>query len=275
MDGITILLIVLSSILLILILGLIFNKEFRKDILLTDSQNEVGIKGISLKGSLFWVLYAATAGGAIYLGLQHQAETNGQASFSPPVPELASAIDFVAIDLEKAEPAGLRISCQGCDTLDIGNKPPNLGLDFTVDSKFDIRSRKSNYLFGRLDEASIKALSAFKELALENYMEVKYNITLSPFKSEKDFSTPYNWAEYNNLPFIVEVRFDANIGTFSLIRPKGDANWEERTKGLDNKWSEIIRMGNDLYVVKLRASDLEPGGNPEFANFAILEFEGK
>ncbi|MCO6475778.1 MAG: hypothetical protein J5I94_04115 [Phaeodactylibacter sp.] len=273
MDGITILLIVLSSILLILILGLIFNKEFRKDILLTDSQNEVGIKGISLKGSLFWVLYAATAGGAIYLGLQHQPGENGQAFF--PTPQLASAIDFVAIDLEKAEPAGLKISCKGCDTLDIGNKPPNLGLDLTVDSKFDIRSRKSNYLFGRLDEASIKALSGFKELALKNYIEVKYNITLSPFRSDRDFSPQYNWAEYNTLPFIVEVRWTQNDNTFALIRPEESAGWEERKKGLDNKWSEVIRMDNDIYVVKLRASDLQPEGTPEFANFVILEFEGR
>ena len=275
MDGITILLIVLSSILLILILGLIFNKEFRKDVLLTDSQNEVGFKGVSLKGSLFWVLYAATAAGAIYLGLQHQPEIDGPASLPTPVPELASAINFVAIDLEKDEPAGLKISCKGCDTLDIGNTPSDLGLDLTVDSIFDVRSLKSNYRFGRLDEASIKALSGFKELTLKNYMEIKYNINLSPFKALKDFSSLYNWAEYKSLPFTVEVKFDSNIGTYSTIQPKDGAPLKEKTKGLDNKWSEVIKTGNDIYVVKLRASDLEPGGNPEFANFAILEFKGK
>ncbi len=274
MNEINIILIVLSLILLILILGLIFNRGFREDILKSDSQNEVGVKGINLKGSLFWVLYAATAGGAIYLGMKTQ--ENILPPQSTPKPKLASQVgDFVAIDLEKLEPVDLAISCEGCDTLRLGRKPSRLNLDLSVGKSFEVMGRKSKYLFGRLDEESIKALSGFKQLTLQEYFEIKYDINLSPFKAVRDLSFQSDWPAYKSLPFLVEVKFDSEVGTYAAILPKEGTNVEAVTKNLNDKWSEAIKVGNDIYVVKLRASDLMPGGTPEFANFAVLEFEGK
>ena len=69
-----IVLIVLSSILLILVIGLIFKKDFRKDVLKADNDNEAEFKGLKLKGALFWVIYAATAFGTIYLAMNHKTE---------------------------------------------------------------------------------------------------------------------------------------------------------------------------------------------------------
>ncbi len=52
-------LIVLSLILLILVVGLIFKKDFREDVLKSENENEADFRGFKLKGALFWVIYPA------------------------------------------------------------------------------------------------------------------------------------------------------------------------------------------------------------------------
>lgn len=104
-----ILIFILSAILLILVIALVFKKDFRADVIRsTDNSGE--IKHFKFKGTLFWVVYAFTAAGTIYLALQH--DKHNQSVCSPFL--TAETNNWVAIDLNKTAPVDI---IYGCDTL--------------------------------------------------------------------------------------------------------------------------------------------------------------
>ncbi len=269
---INIVLIVLSSILLILVIGLIFKKDFRKDVLKAENENEAEFKGLKLKGALFWVIYAATAFGTIYLALN---QTKVECPDCPPMLSTAGSGEWLAFDVNAEKPAIVEYGC--CENKQQEDHSGRvLKMDLTLNDDFEVFSSKSNFVFGELDRKSLKNLNLSNDFKVEKYIEIRYDLQLNPyFKSIRNENRFYDWNEYQNLPFQIAVRFSSERGMHTLILKDDGEKLLLDPLSLNDKWTKVIDLDAKKYLVRLRARDTDPSNaDPEYANFQILQFSG-
>jgi hypothetical protein len=264
--------IVLSSILLILVIGLIFKKDFREDVLKAENDNEAEFKGFKLKGALFWVIYAATAFGTIYLAMN---QTEVVAQDCTPLLSPVNSGEWLAFDIKEEKPAILEYGC--CDNKeqeDHSNR--SLKMHLALNNDFEIISSKSNFVFGELDRESLKNLNLTNDLKVEKYVEIKYDLQLSPyFKTTRDNNNFYDWNEYQNLPFQIAVKFSSERGIHSIILNDEGKKQLMDPLSLNDKWAKVIAVNGKRFLVRLRARDTDPSNAvPEYANFQVLQFSG-
>lgn len=265
-------LIVLSSILLILILGLIFNKEFRVDVLKASSDNQAEFKGFKIRGALFWVIYALTAVGTIYIATQYQERED---SSCDPILSAVDTKQWLALDINRAKPAVLKYGCESEAKLE-DHSQKSINMDLKLNDEFDVVGLTSNYSFGNLDMQSLKELHLTNDLKADKYVEIYYDLQLNPFKSSKKNVDFYDWNEYENLPFIISVKFSQERQVHVMIKSKDDPpKFKEKYLSLD-KWDAHIPINQEHYVVRLRSRDLDKDNKiDEHANFEIIKFSGK
>lgn len=272
-----IVLIVLSSILLILVIGLIFKKDFREDVLKAENDNAAEFKGLKLKGALFWVIYAATAFGTIYLAINTDKTTTlTKTQDCKPMVSFANSHDWLAFDIKEEKPAIIEYGC--CDNkMQEDHSNRNLKMNLILNEAFEIISAKSNFVFGKLDKEFLKKLNLSKGLQVEKYIEISYDLQLNPFfKAKRTNNDFYDWNEYENLPMQVVVGFSSERGMHSLIL--NDAGDKQLTEplSLNDKWTKVIDINDKKYLIRLRARDTDPGNTvSEYANFQILQFSGE
>ncbi len=266
--------IVLSSILLILVIGLIFKKDFREDVLKAENVNEAEFKGFKLKGALFWVIYAATAFGTIYLAM-NQAEVVTMTQECTPTIAHLNAGQWLAFDVKGEKPAILKYGCSK-NTKEENHSDRTLNMDLALNEKFEIISVKSNFVFGELDPESLKKLNLTNDLKIEKYIEIKYDLKLRPrFKTKRDNNAFYDWNEYENLPFQIKVKYSNERGIHSVILDDAGEKQLMDPLSLNDKWAKVITINSKRYLVRLRARDTDPENDvDEYANFQILQFSG-
>ncbi|WP_010662407.1 hypothetical protein [Marinilabilia salmonicolor] len=270
-----ILIFILSAILLILIIALVFKKDFRADVIRsTDNSGE--IKHFKFKGTLFWVVYAFTAAGTIYLALQHDKHSQSVCS-----PFLASESDsWVAIDLNKAAPVDI---FYGCDTLKerkIFSTIPKLNMDLTLDEDLRVRGIESSFQFGEISEKSISKLLNCNRMSMEQYIEIYFSFDMNTLLVDtiKNQPTLYDWYEYKKLPFRIQPKIlGEGMVEVSIIgkKPQLDS-LEIGPLSLGNKWSKTILHDNSAYIIRLRSRDIYTNNDySEHANFQIIKLSLK
>lgn len=278
----TIALIVLSSILLLLIVGLIFKKDFRQDILKAGSDNEAEFKGLKIKGALFWVIYAATAFGTIYLGMKDQSSTAitgkaGEPFIEPIHPDgpVGGDIDWVALDLKNGHPIKLQYGAGNSkDTIDHTDKTVGLELALGIEDQKLIVLNQNQQSVGDMNMASLQSLRFMNQLNVEKYFEIKYNLTLSPFDTEEASGTSYDWIKYENLPFSVKVSKTPNHHTFCQITDKETDHTIGESKSLNSNWLATFELKGKIYVVRLSSKNISDKNKPYHAEFQILQCAG-
>jgi len=267
-------LLVLSTVLLLLIIGLIFKKDFREDMLKSGNENEAEFKGIKIKGTLFWVLFAVTAFGTIYIALKNP-ESSGADIFSEagePFIKSEGGVDWVALDLNTGQPTKIYYG-SGNDTMDTVLPKTKMSMDFVLNNKFKVLS-KSDQVLGEMDIESLKALNLTNDLSVEKYIEIRYNIQLSPFKTTKNLSPAYDWNLYANLPFKVTVEFSQERQTHCLITDKETGKIIGEPQSINQYWIHSFHLKGKTYLVRLQSKDSTPGGPGEHANFQIMQYSG-
>jgi hypothetical protein len=272
-------LIVLSSILLFLIIGLIFKRDFREDVLKAGAENEAEIKGVKIKGALFWVIYALTAIGTIYIAL------NLEPKLAPlkakPLLESTNGHNWMALDLEEVTPLDLRYGYE--DSLLVkASRKKALDLRMKVDSTLRVRSVKSDFVFGEISKQSLSLLGLSDNIYLESYNELRYKLILNPLIATLDVNhIYYDAVNYHKLPFKITVNYDSNNGLHTQISPKESQTklTLERVSFTNEKWVKITPViDGNIYLIRLKAIDTNPNNGkdkPEFASFQILKFNWK
>jgi len=271
--------IVLSAILLLLILGLIFKPDFRNDILNASSENGAEIKGFKITGAIFWVIYALTAIGTIYLAIQKSTACSdiNDASVSAPIFKTNGSNEWLALDLKAEKPTKIIYGCIG-NTKSIDHTDKNqVSLNLGVNKDFDVVSTKSGYNFGAINLQTLNDLHLSNDFNIEAYLEISYDLQLSPFRSIRNDNIIYSWAEYNNLPFKIEPRWNDKSQLHTVIEsinPEVDLGLKPIS--FNNKWAKVLYRGGKVYIVRLRSRDLSPNNDlPEHANYQIIVFSGK
>ncbi len=263
----------LVLILLILILALIFKKDFRADMLKMKSENSAEFKGVKVTGALFWVIYAATAIGTIYLVNKLIEEgANGDA----PIVKSVSSNEWMALDLNEEKPVEIAYGLDETSMIKTNQKRDKLTLDLRMDNHLKIRSAKSNYEFGEIEDQDLQSLRLTNDFSpVSPSFEIRYDLILNPFEYSKNQGRTYNWTEYEKLPFQILPKYDRNNGLHvEIISEAGQL--ETETYSLNDKWEIPLYFSPKIYLVALRQVDLNPNyGDTEFANFRITEFTGK
>lgn len=270
-------LIVLSSILLFLIIGLIFKKDFREDILKAKAENEAEIKGVKIKGALFWVIYALTAIGTIYIAISLEKEE--VVLKTKPILQ-ADGPNWIALDLNTEKPTSLKYGYK--DSLEILDPPVKaLDLKLDLDENLKLKSVKSGYIFGEITAKSLAEQGFNNDLEINKFIEIQYNLVLNPvFTSKRDKRQFYNWNDYEDLPFTVTVNYSSERGVHILITSKKqDIDLHITPKTVSEKWSVITPpIDGKNYIIHLREVDTNPNngpGRPELANLQILQLSSK
>ena len=149
-------------------------------------------------------------------------------------------------------------------------------MDLALNEEFEIKSTKSNFVFGELDPESLKTLNLTNDLKVEKYIEIKYDLKLRPrFKTKRDNNAFYDWNEYENLPFQIKVKYSNERGMHSLILNDAGEKQLMDPLSLNDKWAKVLTVNGKRYLVRLRARDTDPGNDvDEYANFQILQFSG-
>ncbi len=266
-----ILIFILAAILFILIIALIFKKDFRADVIQsTDNSGE--IKSFKIKGTLFWVIYAFTAAGTIYLALQH--DKNNQHQCSPHL--TAEASDWIALDLNRVAPTDL---VYGCDTLsirEIFTSTSRLNMDLVLDQQFHVKGSDSGFALGELTESSVRNLLNCKRVSLEDYIEIYFEMDMASLTVDTIMNQPtlYDWYAYKKLPFVILPKIKGEGMVEVLIQGKTNQldSLEIGPLSLGKKWSETIVYNNQAYIVRLRSRDIYTNNDfKEHANFQIIQ----
>ncbi len=261
-------LIVLSSILVILVIGLIFKKDFREDVLKAGGENSAEFKGVKLKGALFWVIYAVTAMGTIYIAM------NGNIDNCIPLLSCKDSTQWIALNLETAQPTVLEYGCD--NTVQTENHHDRkVVLDLSLTEDFQVTGNGSKYSLGKINMESLRALHLTNDLDIEKYIEISYDLALNPFKATRNVNRFYDWNEYQNLPFTVMVEYTSERGIHTVINDKNSTALTAPLS-LSSKWTKVIVLNEKIYLLRLRSRDTNPDNNePEHANFQVLQFSGK
>ncbi len=276
MENHTVVLIVLSSILLILVIGLIFKKDFREDVLKAENDNEAEFKGFKIKGALFWVLYAATAFGTIFLAM-NQKEVLLEAHNCTPLLSSIGSDNWIPFDIENQKGAHLKYGCSdSTEQKDFSQK--NLGdLDLSLNNKYQIISPKSNFVFGTLDKDSLENLGFFNDLKFLQLFEIKYDLKLNPWEEPtRNAFKDWDWNKYESLSFKIAVKYSTERNMHAVITNKAEVELIDPLTIGGNKWEVFINIDNKYYLIRLKSQDTNTEvGGPYFAIFQIVEFSGE
>lgn len=272
----TIALTVLSSILLILILGLLFHKEFRADVLKPGSENEAEFKGFKFKGAVFWVVYALTATGTIYLAAKPASEPISSCS---PTLEALEAESWIPVSRDDGQPVRLVYGCEETtDTTALSRQ--QLNLDFVLDSTLELRvnGQENGMSYGKVPLKSLKALQLANDWQIKEYIEIYYRLSMEKgalLEVEKNTKPFYDWNGYENLPFTISIKTSTLSGAVyvDIKSKKGFPPLGIETFYLEDRRWKRISVNDRLFMVRLRSADLVNNGN-EHANFQVLEVEG-
>jgi hypothetical protein len=259
----------LTTILLILVLALIFSKDFRQDVIKGGSENEAEYKSFKVRGALFWTVYALTAIGTIFLVFTSSPEQ----SECKPVITSVNNNDWIAFDLVEAQPVDITYGCENNPWVKAAHAIP-LNLELTLNSQLKVMSSKSSYQLGELDRQSLKNLNLTNDFEKITHIEIFYDITLSPFKATRSNNSFYDWNDYANLPFKVTVEWDSERSTHVLIQGKNENEpMKEIYQSLNSKWVEFIPVQGGLYIVRLRSASMMDNPPPH-ANIQIIKLSG-
>ncbi len=264
--------IVLSSILLILIIGLIFKKDFREDVLKAKNDNEAEVKGFKFKGGLFWVIYAATAFGTIYLALDQKEVTTVTHDCTPLLASVNSN-PWMAFDTKHGIPVSLEYGCYNKKDSS-NNSSDNLNMRLALNDKYQIIST-SNFVFGKLDKDSLEKLDFFNDLKFEKSIEIWYDFNVKRWEEAKMTDTLSDRIAYNLLPFKVDLGLDGET-VYSVVKRKNSLKTtlvEEKNIGSDDKWAKVINVDGIYYLIRLKSRNLIKG-NRNYALFRIEQFSG-
>lgn len=266
-----VLIFILAAILLILIIALIFKKDFRADVIQsTDNSGE--IKNFKIKGTLFWVVYAFTAAGTIYLALQH--DKNNQHQCSPYLS--AEASEWIALDLNRVAPTDLVYGCDTLSSAKIFTSTPKLNMDLSLDQHFRVKGSESGFALGELTESSVRNLLNCKRVSLEDYIEIYFEMDIPSMTIDTIMNQPtlYDWYAYKKLPFVIlpKIKGEGIVEVFIHGKPGQLNSLEIGPLSLGRKWSEIIVYNNQAYIVRLRSRDIYTNNDfKEHANFQIIQ----
>lgn len=266
-----ILIIVLSAILLILVIALIFKKDFRADVI-KPGENSGEVKGLKVKGTLFWVVYALTAAGTFYLALEF--DKNSRNNCSPLL--RAEAGNWIALDLDRAEPTDLIYGCDSLTEHKIFSSSSGLKLDLAVDSLFTVTSADSEFSFGKVKVSSLKNLLNCRKVALEDYIEIYFNLNIEDQNVDtvKNQPTLYDWYAYRELPFsiIPKILGEGLVEVYINGKKNQLDNLRMGPFSLGDKWERTIIHNNKAYVIRLRSRDIYTNNDyKEHANFQIFK----
>ncbi|PWD99547.1 hypothetical protein [Marinilabilia rubra] len=266
-----ILIIVLSAILLILIVALIFKKDFRADVI-KPGDNSGEVKGLKVKGTLFWVVYALTAVGTFYLALEF--DKNNRNNCSPVL--RAEAENWVAMDLDRAEPTDLIYGCDSLTEHKIFSSTPKLKLELSVDSQYAVSALNSQFQLGKIETSSLRKLLNCKKLSFESYIEVFFNLNIEEqsIDTVKNQPTLYDWYAYQKLPFTINPRIlgEGMVEVFIRGKKQEISDLKIGPLSLGDKWEKTIFYKNKAYIVRLRSRDIYTNNDfKEHANFQIFK----
>jgi hypothetical protein len=266
-----ILIFILSAILLILVIALVFKKDFRTDVIRsTDNSGE--LKSFKIKGTLFWVVYAFTAAGTIYLALEH--DKNSQNDCAPFL--TAETRDWVAIDLNRVSPADLVFGCDTISERKIFSSSPKLNMDLVIDPNYKVKGSKSDFQLGEITETSIRQLLNCGRMQMEQYIEIYFNLDMNTLKVDAIMNQPtlYDWYEYKKLPFTIDPKIlgEGMVEVSILGKPGQLDSLKIGPLSLGDKWSKTILHDNNAFVIRLRSRDIYTNNDfKEHANFQIIK----
>ena len=179
-----------------------------------------------------------------------------------------------AFDVNQEKPAILEYGCSNNKKQE-DHSGKALKMDLALNKDFEIKSVKSDFIFGELDTESLKNLNLTNDLSVEKYTEIRYDLQLSPFEASRNDNGFYDWNEYQNLPFQIAVKFSNERGMHTLILNDDGNKQLMEPLSLNDKWAKVIKVNNKRYLVRLRARDTDPSNtDPEYANFQVLQFSG-
>lgn len=266
-----ILIFILSAILLILVVALVFKKDFRTDVIRsTDNSGE--LKSFKVKGTLFWVVYAFTAVGTIYLALEH--DKNSQNDCAPFL--RAETTNWVAIDMNRVAPADLVFGCDTISERKIFSSSPRLNMDLIIDHNYKVKGSKSDYQLGEITETSIRQLLNCNRMQMEQYIEIYFNFDMNDLKVDTIMNQPtlYDWYEYKKLPFTIDPEIlGEGMVEVSITGKSGQLDsLKIGPLSLGDKWSKTITHDNHAYIIRLRSRDIYTNNDfKEHANFQIIK----
>ncbi|MDD3077565.1 MAG: hypothetical protein PHH37_00470 [Paludibacter sp.] len=134
----------------------------------------------------------------------------------------------------------------------------------------------NNTFVGTLSDSIFTCLNYYDRIGLNDYIEIYYNLTMSPFSSEIVFDTETESGldfknSYNKLPFTVKPVFSDGSDK-TLIRFKDSINqpiYHELKKGASIVLNQFLESKKKLYIIRVRQLDrIVPDC---FAQYQIIE----
>lgn len=255
---------ILSLLVGFLVVALVVNSQFRKDILANEGENEAQLFGsITVSGGRFFLIIAIfliLIGGIFYLY-----PLNDKIEFS------SDSENWIPFDTQSLTPTTISFRTKN-DTITKSSDMKSFDKKLKLDANFNITNQNADKPFnlGNIEKTDIKALGFYNKMEWAHEDEfVKFKIDLKPFKTQiKEKS-----GNYRNLPFQIEVYKDTGI--FYKIF-KGEKTFFEGgslDKGSRKPFLfETKKNGIDkLYFVKNTSSRIDTT-NKAHAYFEIITF---
>jgi hypothetical protein len=158
-------------------------------------------------------------------------------------------------------------------------------LDFFLlgmDRQFSVLTNDSLNI-GTIQKSNLEELNLFNDMRLERYMEVTYDLQISPvfsssigFGESQLFYDQYK-AHYEDLPFHAEPQHitdrERGNGIRTVVRRKGNPSKIINDYPLTSGESFIVDDFPDkVYYVRTRSANIGMASRPLFVQYQILEF---